>query len=325
MRAARVCAALWLLGALHGCDGCGAAETSAPAEETEVVVDVESTLGLPPDVAARVVARIDDEELTLLDVAYELESLSPILAGRASDAEGRRALVERLVMDRALAAEARARGLEDTTSVRFTREELLVRALVAQAEHDVPAPSEEEIASFYALHRDRYRAPELRTAGLIFTRDRPAAEAALAALLAEQRRLPELWMSTAERIGFAGPRMQPRVETELLAREAREGEPFVPQVVREAVFATTPGTVYAELVPYEDGVYLVRVSERADPTDTPLESVRAGIAAELLARAIDAHVTSLVALALTQAQFDEDALTSVEIAEPAASAPAATP
>lgn len=321
MRSARARHALALLVwlALPGCE----CDAEAPAatedrEDGDRAPDPDATLGLPPDVAARRVAVVEGEEITVLDVAYELEGLGSIGSARAADATRRRALVEAMVLEAALAAEARDRGLDESPRVSRERDELAMRALVAQVAGEVAPPTEEQLRAYFEAHRDRYRMPELRSASLIFTRDRDAAVAAIAEISGNVRRQSELWMSTAERIGFAGPRRQARIETELFAAVPREGEPYVPQLVRDAAFATEPATLYPEPVPVEDGWYIVRVMERSEPMDQRFETVREPIRRLLHDEAVDAYVTSLVAGPLSEASFDEGALDAVQIpVEPA--------
>ncbi|MBX7192152.1 MAG: peptidyl-prolyl cis-trans isomerase [Sandaracinaceae bacterium] len=314
---------LWLgLAALSGCESCHGDPPPTHVEEApgDRSTDPALTLGLAPEVAQRTIAHVDGEPVRVLDVAFELDSLSPIAAARSVDATRRQALAEALVLDRALAAEARDRGLGESPRVRAAREDILTRAIVAQLERDVPAPSDADVRAYYDAHRERYRAPELRNADLIFTRDGAAATTALGAMVHEVRRLSELWIQTADRIGFAGPRRQARTITDMIGATPRPGEVFVPQPVRDAIFATEPGAVYPELIPFEDGFFLVSVLSRAEPTDTPFESVRVAIREQLHAEAIDARLTEVVASSLATATYDDDALAAVRV--PAAEGPA---
>ncbi|MBN8610624.1 MAG: peptidyl-prolyl cis-trans isomerase [Deltaproteobacteria bacterium] len=189
-----------------------------------------------------------------------------------------------------------------------------MRALASQIASEVPQPSQEAVRAVFDLQRSRYRTPELRAVGLIFTRDRAAAEQALTALLAgDQRQAPQEWMRAAERIGFAGPRRQPREETEFFAALPRDGEAFVAQPVRDAAFETEPGAIHPALVPYDDGFYIVRVSSRAEPTDISFEEAAPRIRAELHEEAVDSAVTQLIAERLAAATYDDAALEAVVV------------
>jgi hypothetical protein len=297
-----------------GCDGCDR-EPAAVEHASEDVAppDPEVTLGLAPEVAERRLALVDDEPVTVLDLARELDTESSMVAARHADFEGRVAVLEALLMEYALAAEARDRGLADDPTVVRAREEVLVRAYVAEIALEVPEPTDEAVRAVFDSHRDRYRAPERRTAGIIFTRDREAALAAIPGLNSDMRQQPQNWMQLAERIGFAGPRIQPREETELFAAFPRPGEAYVPQVVRDAAFETEPGSVHPEPVPFEDGFYVVRTSSLAEPMDLPFEAVEASIRAQLHDEAVDSVVTQQVATSLAEAEYDESALDAVVI------------
>jgi peptidyl-prolyl cis-trans isomerase C len=303
---------------LAGCRSCFGGPPPAPpaaADEPGASIDPELTLGLPPDQAQRVLAVIDGEPLRVLDVAREIERAGPTASARWSDARQRRALVENLIRMRALAVEARRRGLGDDPRVAVARDEVLVRALLDQLAADVPPPTDTQVRAYYEAHRDDYREPPLRSVGLIFTRDRGAGEAALAEILADRHHEAELWMRAAERIGFAGPRRQAREETEMFAASPRAGEPFVAQVVRDVAFAGEPGQIHPELVPFEDGFYLVRIDRHADAVDVPFEAVRDRIARMLHDAALDARAEMLVSALLDRLEPDEAALATVRLPE----------
>jgi peptidyl-prolyl cis-trans isomerase C len=320
MRWRSVVLASLLCAGAAGCDSClGRGETAASPSEPEVEgtasVDPELTLGLPAGVAQRVLAVVDGEELRVLDVARELERGGPTAAARMSDARARRQLVEVLVRDRALAVEARRRGLADDPRVAVARDEVLARALVEQLTADVAPPSEAEVRAYYDAHRDDYRDPPLASVGLLFTRERARAEAALAEMIADRHHRLEIWVRTAEAIGFAGPRRQPIEDTEPFAATPRPGESFVPQVIRDLAFEGTPGDMHPELVPFEDGFYIVRFDRQIPATDVPFEQVRDSIAAQLQAAAVDARIEEIVRTALSTATYDEEALTTVRVPE----------
>lgn len=313
MRSARALLAALVL-AFSGCDCRGASPHADEPPVAETVIDREATLGLDPAVARRPLARVDDEPVTVLDLARELGDQSPMVAALHADPARRLAVLDALLDDRALAAEARERGLASNPEVVRAREQVYVRALVARVARDVPEPSDEAVRAVFEANREQYRAPELRTASLIFTRDREGGEAGLRELAAgDLRDRPRTWMQVAERIGFAGPRRQPREQTGLFAQVPRAGEPFVPQPVRDAAFGTEPGELHPELVPFEDGFYLVLVEGRAEPTDIPFERVADNIRERLHDEAIDSAVTQLVAERLSGASYDEAALDAVAL------------
>jgi len=300
--------------AAAGCDSCLGAPTPEPeATEGELSVDPELTLGLTPEIAQRRVAVVEGEEIRVLDVAYEIEAASPMVGARLGDAARRRALVERMVQDRALAAEARERGLDDDPRPARAREDFMVRALAEQVAADIPRPSEEEVRRFFDDNRDRYRNPPLRTVGLIFTRDRAAGEAAIARVQADPRHLNQMWHDIAREIGFMGPLWHPVQETEPFAATPRPNESIVPQPIRDIAFAGEPGNLHPELVPHADGWYLVRIMTAVDASDVPFGDVRAMIEQELHEAAAEQALTALVAEQLASATLDDEALETVRV------------
>jgi hypothetical protein len=300
---------------LSGCRGCAEDSDAEGETPSRSSVDPELTLGLSPEQAQRELAVIDGEPLRVIDVAYELERAGPTAGARWTDAQGRQALIESLIRSRALAVEARRRGLGDDPRVAVARDEVLARALLDQLAGDVPAPSAQDVRAHYDAHRNDYRDPPLRSVALIFTRDRAAGEAALAEIRGDMHHQAELWMQAAERIGFAGPRWQPRVDTEMFAAVPRASDPFVPQAVRDIAFSGEAGQVHPELVPFEDGFYLVRIDRRTDAVDVPFEAVRASIERQLHERAIDARLEEIVGATLGRLEVDEAAIATVLLPE----------
>ena len=281
--------------------------------EAMASVDPEVLLGLEPEVANRVLAEIDGEALTVLDVARELERVGPALAPRLADATERRALVESLVRDRIVAAEARRTGWADEPEVRHAGDEQIARALVAQATADVLPPTDEEVRAYFDAHPDDYRQPERVTLGLIFTRDRERGEEGLRALEADRHHRSETWIHLAEEIGFAGPRTQPVQTTGAFAAVPTVGDAFVPEPVRALAFETTPGELFPELVPYEDGFLIGQVYQRFPAMDLSFEEVREGVRALLHERAVLARTDTIIAEGLASIEVDEAALRNVRL------------
>jgi len=302
-----------------GCT-CGADERSGPEQapsENEALtsVDPEVLLGLEPAVANVVLAEIDGAPLRVLEVARELQRVGPSLAPRLADAAARRQLVESLVVDRLLADEARRAGWGDEPEARRASDEQIAHALVAQATADMPAPSDGEARAYFDANPLEFRAPERVTVGLIFTRDRAGGEAGLARLQADRRRRSETWIHVAEEIGFAGPRVQPVQTTGAFAAVPTTGDAYVPEVIRPFAFETAPGQLVPELVPFEDGFFIVMVYSRFPPTDIAFDEVRESIRARLQERAVVARTDEIIAGGLGAIHIDEAAMQHVHIPE----------
>ena len=288
--------------------------TEVPSEEV-TSVDPEVLLGLEPEVANRVIGEVDGEPLRVLDVARELERLGPALAPRLADARQRRALVESLISDRVLAMQARRTGWADEPEARRAADEQVAGALVAQATADVPVPTDDEVRAYFEAHTSDYRQPERVTVGLIFTRDREAGEVGLGRLQADRHHRNETWIHVAETIGFAGPLIQPVQTTGPFAAVPTTGDAWVPEPVRAFAFETTPGDMVPELVPYEDGFFIVQVYQRFPAMDLPLEEVGEGVRALLRERAVLLRTDEIIAEGLAAIQVDEAAMRNVRIPE----------
>jgi hypothetical protein len=89
----------------------------------------------------------------------------------------------------------------------------------------------------------------------------------------------------------------------------------VPQAVRDIAFAGQAGEVHPELVPHEDGFYLVRIDRQTDAVDVPFAAVRAQIERQLHEVAIDARLEEIVGAALGEFEVDEAALATVLLPE----------
>lgn len=305
--------------ALDGCT-CEGREAARPvdevADEPVASLDPEATLGLTPEVAATHLAAIDDGFIDALDVAREIDGADAVFAANLANPEARRALLDTMVHERLFAAEARRLGLDQAGPARRASDEVLAQALTAQMAGDVPPPSDAEVAAYYEAHRADFHDPDLASVSLVFARDEAAAREGLASVIADTRHRGETWIHVAERIGFAGPRNQPLTNTELFAAIPRASDPFVPEAVREAAFATEAGEAFAELVPHDGGFYLVLVQRRIPAADVPLDAVRESIRSQLHAAAIDARVDAIVADTLSHATFDDEALGTVRVPTP---------
>jgi hypothetical protein len=212
-----------------------------------------------------------------------------------------------------VAAEARRTGWADEPEVRHAGDEQIARALVAQATADVLPPTDEEVRAYFDAHLDDYRQPERVTLGLIFTRDRERGEEGLRALEADRHHRSETWIHLAEEIGFAGPRTQPVQTTGAFAAVPTVGDAFVPEPVRALAFETTPGELFPELVPYEDGFLIGQVYQRFPAMDLSFEEVREGVRALLHERAVLARTDTIIAEGLASIEVDEAALRNVRL------------
>ncbi|MDB4930649.1 MAG: Foldase protein PrsA precursor, partial [Myxococcaceae bacterium] len=115
---------------------------------------------------------------------------APLLRRYAADPAALRGLLDRMVADRLLAAEARRVGLDRVAAVLAALERALVSRLRATVltprAGGVEAVSDDDVRRWYEAHPERFHIPERRRARAIFLTDR--AEAARVLRLAVQRR-----------------------------------------------------------------------------------------------------------------------------------------
>lgn len=108
------------------------------------------------------VVRVGDESVDAAGVALALGRVPRFqwVELGASDAERRRAVVEKLLVPEVLgAAEARALGLDKLPRVQDRTRELYARALEAALAQSVPAVTDAEVAAYYEQHRERFEVP----------------------------------------------------------------------------------------------------------------------------------------------------------------------
>jgi hypothetical protein len=177
--------------------------TPVPTEEP----DEDPTSEADPDAGAAashtVVALVDPHSpvargrgvtLTLGELIARMQDLSGAVQERfVHDPAALSALIDRIVADRVLAAEARRRGLESDPVVRAALERALVarlRALVITPEADAARPTDAEVQRWYDEHPERFHIPERRRVRVIFSEVQRHAQESLR--LATQRRGPRV-------------------------------------------------------------------------------------------------------------------------------------
>ncbi|MCS6798044.1 MAG: peptidyl-prolyl cis-trans isomerase [Myxococcota bacterium] len=256
--------------------GCSCEEPSASAhsaKRTEAIID-RPTWGLPPEIASRVVARIDERELTVLDFADELARRPPAARARFVMPAHRAELLERLVDDELLADEARRRGHDRDPAVAQARRTALVRQLAQRVRETVaaePVP-EEELRARYESEPTRWNRPEMISAQVIAVARASDARRVIA-IVRRASEVDRAMQQAAQR--FAIPREGIRTSHPLGPFPHPDapggGDPSVPEPVARAAFATPPGAIHPQPVAHEGVFYVVRTLTRAPETRIPFE------------------------------------------------------
>jgi parvulin-like peptidyl-prolyl isomerase len=289
---------------------------------------------LDPSQRDLVVARVDDQVLTLCDFNRRIGHNNPYLRARFNAPEQRRALLQSWIDAELLAAEARARGLDDAPEVRRFVNLQLARRLEAAVRAEVPAPvvTDDEVRAYYEAHRSEYVTEEQVRASQIVLATRAAAEQ----VLAELRAHPDDDTFFRERVR--------RLSVDPLSRAAdgdlgffpRSGNPNVPREVAEAAFALQRNGQIADAVVESatgginrgPGFHVIRLTARREALHRTLEEesrrIRARLSREKREQAEEAAVRALVERlrAATPVQIDEAVLAAVRVAPAPGVAPA---
>lgn len=264
-RPAAILAFCTLLGA-SGCKGCGADAPTADAG------DHAQTTSLTPEQAARVLAKVGDNTVTLGDYVAALEHMDQFDRLRYQSPERRKELLDELVEVELLAQEATTKGYDKDPVAQQELRAVLRDAMLKEARSGAPLPadiSEADARAYFESHKADYKDPERRRVSLIVTKDEASAKAALAQAAG----------STAAQWGELVRKSS--VDTQAKANvpvdlagdfgivsppgDSRGENPRVPSEVRAAAFEIEkPNDVLARVVKSGDKFYVVRLAQKLE-------------------------------------------------------------
>jgi parvulin-like peptidyl-prolyl isomerase len=322
--------ALWLMLFACACNKKSPSNSPAPSSAPSA-----QPAGLTPELAARVLAKVGDKEITLGDYAATLERMDPFERLRYQSADRRKQLLDELIDLQLLADEAKRRGLDQLPETQERLRQMLREELQAQLRKTVPQPSEipdAEVHRYYDAHRDDFREPERRRVAHIQlgseTEAKALLEKALGAspadwgkLVAEKSRdartkpsaalPPEL----AGDLGIVGPPGHPRGEN-----------PNVPEPLRAAVFEIDKlGGVLPRVVAAAGSFHVVRMTGKTDARDRSFadaeRSIRVAIVQERIRQReaeLDAELKAKYPITI-----DETQLAKIPLPVASSKAPAA--
>jgi peptidyl-prolyl cis-trans isomerase C len=250
-------------------------------------------LGLTPEQASRVLAKVGDRTITLGDFAGALDRMDQFDRLRYQTPERRRELLKELIDVELLAIEARKRGLDKSPEAEESIRQILRDALLAEVRSTLPSPAEisqEEVRAYYQAHLADYREPERRRVSAIVVADEKKAKAVLEAwkkapdptswgklffehsLNAPKEKESNIPLDLAGDLGIVGP-----------TTDEKGGNPRVPEPVRAAVFNLAKvGDVLAEPVVVGKQLYVVRLSGMTAGHERSLEEADRSIRVALL-------------------------------------------
>jgi parvulin-like peptidyl-prolyl isomerase len=291
--------------------------------------------GLTPELAARVLAKVGDHEITLGEYAATLERMDPFERLRYQSPDRRKQLLDELIDLELLAGEARRRGLDKLPETQERVRQMLRDELLTRVRAAVPTPndiSEADARRYYDEHRDDFREPERRRVAHIALGSEAEAKAVLekalgaspadwGKLVAEKSRdsrskssagtPPEL----AGDLGIVGPPGQPRGDN-----------PNVPEPLRAAVFEIDKlGGVLSRPIAAGGAFHIVRMTGKTDARDRSFVDAERSIRVALVQEQIRAREAELETELKKKYPVTIDEAQLAKIPVPAPSAKVATP
>jgi parvulin-like peptidyl-prolyl isomerase len=313
-----------------GCGDTGAATTGSASAAP--------ALGLSPEQASRVVAKVGDNAITLGDYAATLDRMDPYDRTRYQTADRKRELLKEMIDLELLAIEAKRRGLDKDPAAQEATRQVLRDSLLSEVHKTLPTPTEipmDEVKAYYGAHIEDYREPERRRVSAIVLDDEKKAKETLEAALATED--ATAWGKLYfERSLGATPEQQKNVPLDLAGDLGIVGPPDdkkgasarVPEPVRAAVFKIAKvGQVGAELVQDGSKFYVVRLSGMTPGHERSLGEAERQIRVELLKQKMQQQEADLEAELRKKykVEIDEQALAKLSTEAPApAPAPSAS-
>ncbi len=307
--------------ALVALSGCGDSQKAGQADAGT------PPLGLTPEQAGRVVARVDDQTITLGDFAETLDRMDPFDRLRYQTVEKRRDLLTEMVDLELLAIEARRRGLDKTPEAEESVRQVLRDAVLVEARKSLPTPTEipmEEVKAYYEERKAEYQEPERRRVSAILLDDEKKAKEVLESAqkigaadasawgklffehstTAAQDKKGNIPADLAGDLGIVGP-----------PGDQKGANVKVPEPVRAAAFKLAKvGDVHGEVVAHEGKFYVIRLAGMTAGHERSLAEAERQIRVELLKQKMKKLEDDLVAELRKKhkVEIDEAALAKVQ-------------
>jgi EpsD family peptidyl-prolyl cis-trans isomerase len=269
--------ALLCAGALAFVGGAGCDE--APLKQSSVAPGADAgppIAGLSADQAARVVARVDDRNITLGDFARTLERMDQFDRLRYQSKERRRELLEEMIDVQLLAGEAKRRGLDKDPEAQDAMRMILRDALLADSRLGMVTPAQitdHEVRAYFEGHPEKFSEPERRrVAAIVVAKKDEAAKVLKDALKVKS---PVEWGDLWFKNSLTAPKVKSAQNPAELAGDLgivgpvgdpRGANPKVPEPVRAAAFKLKAvNEVATDLVESEGRWFIVRLNGLTQP------------------------------------------------------------
>ena len=253
-----------LLG-VAGCKSCGDDTAAADAGHAQ-------TSSLTPEQAAKVLAKVGDQTITLGDYVAALEHMDQFDRLRYQSPERRKELLDELVEVELLAQEATAKGYDKDPVAQQELRSVLRDAMLKEARSGSPQPndiSEADARAYYESHKADFQDPERRRVSLIVTNDEASAKSALEKAKGSTA---AQWGALVRQLSV-DPQAKANVPADLAGDfglvsppgDPKGANPRVPGDVRAAAFEIDkPNDVLGHVVASGGKWYVVRLTQKQD-------------------------------------------------------------
>lgn len=291
--------------------------------------------GLTPELAARVLAKVGDKEITLGEFAATLERMDSFERLRYQSPDRRKQLLDELIDLELLAGEAQRRGLDKQPETQERVRQMLRDELLQQVRSSVPSPGDipdADARRYYDAHRDDFREPERRRVAHIQLKSEAEAKAVLekaqgaspadwGKLVAEKsvdaRTKPNAGLppELSGDLGIVGPPGHPRGDN-----------PSVPEPLRAAAFEIDKlGGVLPRVVNVNGTFHVLRLTGKTDARDRTFEDAKRAIRVALVQERIRQREAELEAELKKKYPVTIDETQLAKVPLPAASTKAPAP
>lgn len=253
-------------------------------------------VGLSPELAGKVLARVGDRTITLGDYAEALDRMDRFERLRYQTDERRKQLLDEMIRVELLAQEAERRGIDKRPEARMMVRQVLREELLRNVREKVPKMDEipvAEVRSYYEKHRNDYREPERRRISVIVMTDVKQASSVLAQA---RKASPTEWGELVRKYSIDKPPPSTAALPLELAGDlgmvtppshGKSDNPRVPEPVRAAVFEIEKnGEVLDRLVKDGPRVHIVRLMGVSAARDRSFAEAERTIRVKLLQQKI---------------------------------------
>jgi peptidyl-prolyl cis-trans isomerase C len=290
---------------------------------------------LSAELAAQVLAKVGDREITLGEYAETLARMDPFERLRYQSTDRRKQLLNEIIQVELLAAEAKRRGLDKLPETQERMRQMLKEEVLRDVRRKIAAPSdipEADVRAYFDAHHDEFKEPERRRVAHLVLSTEAEAKAALrralsgsasdwGKLVAEvsldkpAKSAGPSALELAGDLGIVGPPGHPR-----------GGNPRVPEALRAAVFQIDRvGGVLDHVLAEGGRFHVLRMTGRTEARDRSFADAERTIRVTLVQERIRQRELQLEQELKQRypVTIDDQALAAAEVPAPESAAPAA--